>query len=344
MNVLVVGAGPAGLRVAERLAGEGISVTVFEQLKGIPRKVCSGLLSSRTVKRFGLKGLEENVVHGARIHAGNEEIFVERRRVAYVFDRGVLDSDLAERAESAGASILFGRRWTGERADVTVGADGFSSSVRRALGLKAPRYIMGAIGFVKGVFDSYVDVYLDSSIAPGFFAWVIPRSEGVAEVGLGVDSAHSSEVLARLRAFARRLGYDNLELRGARPIPVDRPMLRVVSGNAALVGDAAVQTKATTGGGISYGLRAADALSDAIASGDICLYQRFHRTYIYPRLLIHWVARSYLNRVDSERLLRLVEEYGIDEKLSERGDMDDPLFLLSPGFLGFIFRSAALLI
>jgi len=291
-----------------------------------------------------LRGLEENRIDGARIHAGDISITVERKEVAYAFDRKVLDAALAERAESAGARILFGRRWSGERADILIGADGFSSSVRSSLGIPTPRYVMGAIGFVWGDFDSYVDVYLDRDVAPGFFAWVIPRSENVAEVGLGVDALHSSEVLERLRVFARRLGFERLDLLGARPIPVDRPRTRVVFGRTMLVGDAAVQTKATTGGGISYGLLAADGLADAIISGDLYAYQRFHHSYIFPRLFLHWLAREYLNRVDSEQLLNLVREYDLEKELSRSGDMDDPFFLFSPRFFAFTFRSAALLI
>lgn len=347
MAVLIVGAGPAGLWTAERLAVEGIDVRVLEQRKAISRKVCSGLLSASTVKRFTLGAAAENVVHGARIHAGTEEVFVERRNVAYVFDRKVLDSLLLERAEASGVRVHFGKRFDGSQRDrdnVLIGADGFSSTVRSSVGVPSPRYVMGAIGFVRGSFDEYVDIYLDPGFAPGFFAWVIPRSDRVAEIGLGVSGDLSSEVLTRLRLFAMRLGYSFLDVVGARPIPVDFPRTQVVFGNIALVGDAAVQTKATTGGGISYGLQAADALADAIISGDLYSYQRFHHLHLYPRLLIHALARKYLNRADSERLLRLIREYGLEKELSRRGDMDDPYFLLSPKFLAFIFRSVALLI
>ncbi|MDN5358891.1 MAG: hypothetical protein PWP76_734 [Candidatus Diapherotrites archaeon] len=347
MNVLVVGAGPAGLRTSEFLAGEGASVTVLERSSEIRRKVCSGLLSAKTVKRFALEDAAENTVHGARIHAGKEGVFVERKNVAYVFDRKLLDSLLLERAEAAGAEVHFGRGFDGSMRfphDVLVGADGFASTVRSLIGLPAPRYVMGAIGFIRGSFDDYVDIYLDRDLAPGFFAWVIPRSENTAEIGLGVNGKFSSNVLEYLNRFSRFLGFDSYELLGARPIPVDFPMLRVIYGNTALVGDAAVQTKATTGGGISYGLRAADALAHAVLSGDLYSYQRLHRIHIYPRLLLHALARKYLDHVDPERLLRMIKEYGLERDLSRGGDMDDPFFLFSPRFFAFIFRSAVLLI
>ncbi len=344
MNVLVVGAGPAGLRTAEVLAENGVSVSVFERSRRIERKVCSGLLSARTVRRYGLVAFAENSVDGARIHAGNIEISVERKRVAYVLNRQALDSELLARAESAGADVYLGREWRGESADALAGADGFASSVRARLGLRPPRFVMGAIGFVRGHFDGFVDIYLDPEVAPGFFAWQIPRSDSEAEIGLGVSEKHSSTVFHRLRRFATSLGYSELRVLGARPIPVDLPLKRVIYDGHALVGDAAVQTKATTGGGISYGLLAADALASAILSGDLAAYQRFHRRRIFPRLFLHYLIRRYLDRVDPERLLHLVHEYGMEAELSRRGDMDDPFFLFSPKIFAFIFRSAALLI
>jgi len=347
MDICVVGAGPVGLVLAERLARAGVRVTVLEQRKKIYRKVCSGLVSANTVRKYNLKTVAENVVHGARLHAGNITISIERKKVAYVFDRYVLDKYLCERAESSGAEICFGKRFSGANgrdADVFVGADGFASTVRSEIGLPMPRYVMGAIGVVKGKFDNYVDVYLDHNLAPGFFAWVIPRSDNVAEIGIGIDSKYSSEVLSRLRTFAMRCGFKSFSVLGARPIPVDFPMGRVVYGRTALVGDAAVQTKATTGGGITYGLLAADALGGSIASGNIWEYQRYHRFFLYPRLLAHMVVRKYLNSVNYERLLSVLKELEIEKKLSRRGDMDDPTFLLSKEFAPVIFRSAFLLI
>ncbi len=337
MRVSIVGAGPAGLFLAYRLASEGIPVEVFERSTRVGGKVCSGLLSARTVERFGLKDVARFSVDGARIHAGSEEFFVKQKHVAYVFDRPSLDGYLYDLAVSSGAEVHLGMNVSRiPGADVVVGADGSGSFVRRACFGSAVRTIPGTIAYVRGSFDRYVDVFLDPELAPGFFAWLIPRAEDEAEIGLAVDPRYASTILQRLHAFSSRLGFDSFDLRGVRPIAVSPPVLHVVRRNCALVGDAAAHVKATTGGGISYGLLAADHLAGAVVRGDIGRYQHWHRFWAVPRLLAHYAIRRWLNAVDPEHVLRALREKGFDEELSRAGDMDDPSFLLNARYLGII--------
>ncbi|NPA76710.1 MAG: NAD(P)-binding protein [Candidatus Diapherotrites archaeon] len=337
MRADVVGAGPAGLYTAYRLADAGISVSVYDQATRVGNKVCSGLLSSNTVKRFGLKRVARHSVDGARIHAGSEQILVRRRNVAYVFDRAELDGYLYDLALSSGANVFLGKRiGRVPKGDIIVGADGAGSFIRSACFKSNVRTVLGAIAYVRGTFDRYVDVYLDPKLAPEFFAWLIPRGEDEAEIGLALPPRMSASLLPRLSAFARKLGFNSYVLQGVRPIVVSPPLLRVVRGNCAIVGDAAAHVKATTGGGISYGLRAADVLSTAIVHGGLDQYQRWHRSWALPRLYVHYAARKWLNHVDAEHVLRVLRERGFEYSLSKSGDMDDPLFLFSPRYLGLI--------
>jgi len=337
VRVSVVGAGPAGLFLANRLASEGVPVDVFEQSARVGNKVCSGLLSAETVERFGLRRLARFSIDGARIHAGDEALFVGRKNVAYVFDRAELDGHLYDLALSSGANVFLGKRiGRVPESDIVVGADGAGSFVRQACFGLTVRTIPGTIAYVRGVFDRYVDIFLDSDLAPGFFAWVIPRAEDEAEIGLAIHPNYAPTILQRLRTFAARLGYDSFALRGVRPIVVSPPLLRVVRKNCALVGDAAAHVKATTGGGISYGLLAAAHLADAILRSDLGSYQRWHRTWAAPRLFAHYMLRRWLNVVNSERLVRVLREKGFEGELSRAGDMDDPSFLLNVRYLGLI--------
>jgi len=276
-------------------------------------------------------------VDGARIHAGSEELLVRRKKVAYVFDRLALDRHLYDLAVSSGAEVHLGMNVSRRPdADVVVGADGSGSFVRRACFDSEVHTIPGTIAYVRGSFDRYVDVFLDRDLAPGFFAWLIPRAEDEAEIGLAVDPKYAPTILPRLRSFARRLGFNDIDVRGVRPIVVSSPLLHVVRRNCALVGDAAAHVKATTGGGISYGLLAADILAGSILSNDLGRYQHWHRFWAVPRLFVHYLIRHWLNIVDVERLVHVLREKGIDEELSRAGDMDDPSFLLNARYLGII--------
>ena len=337
VRVSVIGAGPAGLFLAYRLASEDEPVIVYERSRTVGNKVCSGLLSANTVRRFGLQSVARFSVDGARVHAGSEEFLVRRKNVAYVFDRTVLDGYLYDLALSAGADVRLGSNISQlPSADVVVGADGSGSFVRRVCLGSMVHTIPGTIAYVRGSFDRYVDVFLDRNLASGFFAWLIPRAEDEAELGLAVDSKYAPSILHRLRAFAQRLGFTEMDVRGVRPIVVSLPLLHVVRRNCALVGDAAAQVKATTGGGISYGLLAADRLADAILTGNLDSYQRWHRYWVVPRLFVHYLIRRWLNRVNSERLVRVLREKGVGDALSRAGDMDDPAFLLNPSYFGLI--------
>ncbi len=334
--VHIVGAGPSGLFLAHRLAELDVPVVVHEMRRALASKVCSGLLSAETVSRFGLKKISRYHVDGARVHAGSSTLQVFRKRVAYVFDRKDLDGYLLELAQSSGAEIRFGDRVTGVFEGITVGADGSGSIVRARCFGKSISTFPGVIAYVRGGFDRMVDVYLDGRFAPGFFAWLIPRNEETAEIGLAVHPRYASTLIARLMAFSNFLGLEIESVAGVRPVVVTRPLLTVARGNCAILGDAAGQVKASTGGGISFGLLASEVLAEAISSRDLSVYQRWHRFWLVPRLWIHYLVRRWLNAVDAEHVVGQLYSRGFGDRLSADGSMDDPAFLLSWRYLGLI--------
>ncbi len=327
--VEVVGAGIVGSYVSWKLGERGWSVVLRDHSKKPWRNVCTGLVSANAIKAFPfLEEYVKNVIHGARIHAGDVELFIERRSVAYVLDRIALGKELLERAEASGVHVLLGERGPAGDGMVLVGADGVLSQVRRNLGLGTPRYVMGVQVTVKGTFDDYVDVYF----LPGcdFFGWVVPEDHERARVGV----ASSGDPRPFLKKILRILGRKSTRHLAGRPIPVDHPLRRVVYGTTTLVGDSVPHTKATTGGGIYYGLLAARALADAIhkffSTGTLADYQRFHANNLYPRLALHALIRRWLLGRDMEDTLRKAKDAGIEDVFSRYGDMDDPLFILNP--------------
>ncbi|NPA86555.1 MAG: NAD(P)/FAD-dependent oxidoreductase [Candidatus Diapherotrites archaeon] len=299
--------------------------------------VCGGLISAETLRRYPF--LEEFAIHhinGAVVSAGGEEIVVKRKNVAVVLDRTVMFRGMLERAASAGAELHF-RRWEGGDGYL-VGADGATSSLRPLVTKQKVSYVLGVQAelpwegeedLVRVDFGPWSDV---------FFGWVIPLGNGRAHVGLGLSLERSSEAKTRLKLYGKYLGLP-VERFEARLIPVSPPLRRVAKGKVFLVGDAAVHTKASTGGGIAYGFRGIDLLVEAVEKGDPSLYNRLHRVSIYPRLFLHWLVHRFYNSVDLPSLLRSVKELGLEKELSKRGSMDDPLFLLSPVFLKLIPRT-----
>ncbi|WP_299236477.1 geranylgeranyl reductase family protein [Natronomonas sp.] len=285
-DFVVVGAGPSGSRFARSAAEAGHDVLVLESGEIGRPLACSGHVSLDVwafVPDAARPRLRQNEIYGARFHPGGADShaypFYKDAPVSNVIDRVGLDRTLAECAREAGATVATGHTVTNvtERADrvevdaetpegserfscrVVCGADGPRSKVRSQLGLPEPDELLhGVLGFASGAdHDDFVDVHLT---VPGFFAWRIPRGEAGVEYGLAVEPGE--DAADRFDAFVEAYDVD-IERRCSGAIPIGPPD-RTVGSRSFLVGDAAGQTKPFTGGGILYGMRAADVAADAI--------------------------------------------------------------------------------
>ena len=299
-EVLVVGAGPAGSTVADRLARAGHDVRVLEEHGRVGRPVqCAGLVSARVLALAGSSAFVRRPVHGAAVFAPSLRAveFTAPEPRAYVIDRAALDVALADRAARSGARFETGVRFDGllgrapdgapqvvatgadgsrreYEAQVVVGADGVTSSVARAFRLRRPVEILPAYeaeyGESPGDPDR-VEVYLGNSLSPGLFGWWIPDGSGGARVGVAVRAGGISA-----RAYCDRL-CDHLAKRFGRPLRSPTGIIasgipigtvpRTHGDRVVLVGDAAAQVKPLSGGGIFTGMRCAEIAAEVIHRG-----------------------------------------------------------------------------
>jgi digeranylgeranylglycerophospholipid reductase len=299
-DVLVVGAGPAGSTVAERLARSGHGVTVLEEHDRVGHPVqCAGLVSARVLALAGGESFVRRPVHGAAVFAPSLRCveFTAPEPRAFVIDRAALDVHLADRAARAGARFETGVRFDrlvgrgpdgGPRVNATardgstreyearivVGADGVTSGVARAFRLRRPVEILPAyeveFGESPGGPDR-VEVYLGNALSPGLFGWWIPDGSGGARVGVAVRPGPVSarEYCDRLLAhLARRFGRPLRSPTGliASGIPIGT-VPRTSGDRVLLIGDAAAQVKPLSGGGIFTGMRCAELAAGVIDAG-----------------------------------------------------------------------------
>ncbi|MFC7027348.1 geranylgeranyl reductase family protein [Halomicroarcula sp. GCM10025710] len=289
-DVVVVGAGPAGSRYARRAAERGLDVLVFEQGTVGEPLACSGHVSTDIWAYTGESARDElfqNEISGARFHTGGpgsaDHPFYKDEVISNVIDRVGLDRHLADLAREAGADVREDHTVVGvseERDGVTVtvrgpdgvethqaklvaGCDGPKSRVRRELDLPEPDELLhGVLGFTDEVdHGDFVDVHLT---VPKFFAWRIPRGEAGVEYGLAVPPGDDAR--GRFEEFCAGYGVEP-DHRCSGLIPIG-PSRRVTGHRSFLVGDAAAQTKPFTGGGILYGMTAADHAAREIAPDD----------------------------------------------------------------------------
>ncbi|MCI4365321.1 MAG: NAD(P)/FAD-dependent oxidoreductase [Thermoplasmata archaeon] len=309
LDVLVVGAGPAGSTVAHRLASRGHHVVVLEEHPRVGYPVqCAGLVSQRALDLAGSNSTVRTPVRGATVFGpsqGSVHFKADQPR-AFVIDRGGLDTQLADRAARAGAEYRTSTRFDGRvrteggrsvvrltdpdgrsvelAARLVVGADGVSSMVARAFRLRRPVEILPAfeaeIPRSPGDPDT-VEVYLGRTIAPGLFGWWIPDGAGGARVGVAVDAdgtsarAYFDRLLTYLEhRFGGRLGNPTALLVSGIPIGT---VPKTHGDGVLLVGDAAAQVKPLSGGGIFTGMRCAELAAivadNALRQGDLSAAQ-----------------------------------------------------------------------
>lgn len=360
MRITVVGAGPAGLTYALRLAelAPHLEPVVLEEHGNVGWPLhCAGLVSLATLKREYPRLWRKaalNVVRGAVIHGrmGGKAVIDAGRGVAAVLDRSKFDQALAEEALRRGVQLRLRTRVVdvdaprrvlrlseGVRArfSLLILATGALASLNERVGVERPRALLPAVNaeyeLQSPLESEYVHVYLDSRLAPGFFAWLIPLDKYRARVGLAAPSA----LYARLRLL-EKLDPGGVGLSGSRRlvtygglVVTGGPVARPYASRVLVVGDAAGQVKPTTGGGVSVlsiSARLA-AAATAAADGDWSLagprYHKSFRRVLGRELKAMILARRALNSLNDRQLdavIRALSRSGATEEISHIGHMD----------------------
>ncbi|MFO8015573.1 MAG: NAD(P)/FAD-dependent oxidoreductase [Candidatus Woesearchaeota archaeon] len=369
-NTVIVGAGPAGSYLGWQLSKRGIQNTIVEEHEEIGRpEQCTGIISRNIEDPLPpplLKKAVQNKVKGAVISCGKQQFEIRKSSfMAYIFDRQKLDRVIAEKAVKAGSDLLLGRRYVSHRAagkslkirlahgsetkhehaGRLVGADGPHSIVARNAGLYGRRRFWTGTQVLlrtrKPFFDKDMAyLWLDRKYSDGFFAWVVPVDDHRAKAGL----ASFSKPAKYLERFLKDMFDDFVvEEKQGGIIPVYQKIpLQTKDRKVSLVGDAALQVKATSGGGVVNGLLAAEKLAGVIAEGGD--YER-RLGGLRRSLWLHSIIRNKLNIMGDERKEKLLEELNsgsVKKVLKEKGDMDFPgrflfrLLMARPGLLRYV--------
>jgi geranylgeranyl reductase family protein len=254
VDVVIVGAGPAGTAAATTLARAGREVVVVDKATFPRDKICGDGLTTgalRILDELGLAPADVPSWHHVddvvvRSPSGRTVRFPlprDRGEYAVVARRAELDHALVRLARSAGAVIEEGHGLTSAtesdggvvieadgldplRARVVIGADGMWSPLRKALGVPT---VPGANGYLGEwhAFRQYVrasgpaagelHVWFEPDLLPGY-AWSFPLPDGVVNIGFGIT-----------RGGALR----TRDMKALWPALLERPHVRAVLGDDA---------------------------------------------------------------------------------------------------------------
>ena len=356
--IAIVGAGPAGSYLAYLLAKQGKEVALIEEHDKIGSPVqCTGIVTGSIDKFVKLPNdVIANRCSKVVVVSKNEKISAETDEI--VMWRNKFDGFLANMAADAGAKILTNHQFIDLNnknsvkiknknnneikdieSEIIVGADGPSSAVAKAAGLNSnSKFYIGMQAKVKLKSDlDAFETHFGESF-PNFFGWVVPESEDTARLGLG---AFENAKDYFYKFLEERTGKKEIVCWESGIIPVYNPNQTIQKDNVYLIGDAAAQVKATTGGGIIPSLKAATTLCDCIINKKD--YNKEFKKQSGRELLLHLKIRNVLNKFsdkDYDRLLKLMNQEKV-KKILKKYDRDTPiplvlnLLLKEPRFLLF---------
>lgn len=225
VDVLIVGAGPAGASAAVWARRAGLDVLLVDRAAPGRDKCCGDGLTALALRELESLGLQPAqmgswrrvaaaCVRTPQGHVMRLPLPAGRGQFAGVCRRTELDAGLADLAAAEHADVRLGVAFDGfedtgvrtttasvrlsdgdlVRARFVVAADGVYSAVRKALGIGPPRYRGDWHAFrgylrASGAAARDMWVWFEPDLLPGY-AWSFPLGDGRVNVGFGVPRNH----------------------------------------------------------------------------------------------------------------------------------------------------------
>ena len=286
-DVVIVGAGLAGLQCARLLGPQGLRVLLTDRKASLEQSIhTTGIFVRRTLEDFDIPAdclgpplrhvtLYSPFRRAMELTSPHDEFRIGRMGRLYTryldhcmragiewmpetrySGHSVLKDELVVRLDSRSSSSWVKTRYL-------IGADGSSSRVARHLQLDVNReWIVGVEDVLANVpLDGppRLHCFLDPALAPGYLAWVAHDGEEV-HIGVGgypgtFDPAQALEKFRKsLNGIIDLRRAKQIERRGGR-IPVGGVLRNIASKHGLLVGDAAGAVSPLTAGGLDPCMR-----------------------------------------------------------------------------------------
>src|SRR2546422_1895055 len=293
VDVLVVGAGPAGAVAAwhAKLAAPELDVVLLERDRAVGAPVrCAEGVGDAGLREFanrdGADWVSRRITDVIFEAPDDTQVVLADCGLGWILERTRFDAHLAAEAAAAGAEVLVATEATGMsrngderwhvrvkergrediyRARVVIGADGVETMVGRWAGLdtRVPARDMESCAqyVLEGIDFDPAAIYLQfgGRIAPGGYAWVFPKSPGVANVGLGLVALKADGRNARQYLddwIARRYPRGEKTACTVGGVIVHTTIRQTYTDGVLVAGDAAHMINPLSGGGIVNAMKA----------------------------------------------------------------------------------------
>ncbi|MCK4653302.1 MAG: NAD(P)/FAD-dependent oxidoreductase, partial [Candidatus Cloacimonetes bacterium] len=211
------------------------------------------------------------------------------------------------------------------KCDMVIGADGVESRVGRWAGIKTAvrledidtcvQYTLSDIDVEKNA----CEFYFGSTISPGGYIWIFPKSENTANVGIGLAGhlAHEKGPKVYLDEFIEKHFPDaKITYTVCGGVPISATLKEIVRDNIMLVGDAARQVNPITGGGVVQGMLAGSIAGKVAAEAvkakrfDAKFLKKYHREWdkrLGNTLRTMFELKERFLRMNDEKLNRIIK-------------------------------------
>jgi len=310
--ISIIGGGPAGCHAAYLLAKKGKEVKIFEEHKNIGSPVqCTGIVTHSINKiTKPRKSCIINKIKKAKIISGNNSVEFKLKNQNLILDRQKFDKSLTEKAVAAGAKLYLNHKYIKNskgkiltnkgtfNSKIIIGADGPMSQVAKSNNmLKNRKFWQGIQARVKLKNNNLIEFFPNI----GTFAWVVPENKDIVRIGLLAEKNASNIFQKFLKTRIKNPKNKIIEHQGGL-VPVYSPnqitQKKYLNSIIYLLGDAAGQVKATTGGGIIQSLTAAEALAESITNKKD--YKSEWKNKLGTDLWIHLKMRKIMDKFSSK--------------------------------------------
>lgn len=288
-DVVVIGAGPAGAVAARYAAEKGARTLIIDKKReiGVPVR-CAEVVAGNLPESFGIPNSSEwliNKVHYFKFVSpkGRAVKIKTSPYVGYLLDRAAFEKELLSMAIENDADLLLGKTVTSISKEgvkignelvetkIIIAADGVDSRIGRLAGIKT-RSKVGMLGLCAqhtlvniDVDPECLEFYLGGEYASGGYAWIFPKNEKEANVGVGLLKPLRQAAIGVLENFIETKFHNAQSIRFISGcVPSTLPPKQCVKGNVLVVGDAARHVNPFTGAGI------ANAFVAGKIAGEIC--------------------------------------------------------------------------